>query len=420
MAIDNKTKRKELLAQLRELPPQNRAEDVSALLEARRRGEKRRPSRICGDLLPFRYAKDREVDLGDSIVSISVFANLAHYLSKQDVLALVRDASLFEKAKESLKDEKLPSSWSDCLREWSTTNPELGLEFYCEIRGMKANPRKRGTDTPAPEPKRHCVILPETRDDGAQDHPPPANVGHVSEQPKSGPSVSGAISTNVTTPPSASGPGTQQDLGRVADNTIPVDQSQPADTGDRETRKNYPALTPEAQKKIMTMTLSRCHVVVYPVEVFSELIRQAKQDVCFYRQDAGAHSYRSSGLGPSAGQFYIQASQELLKDVGQLHENGDDFVVPLSLVTRLFAAGGSSYATSIFWPTRGNITHIRKGCDVVWESAPAWIPFLNHLRSKRANIPKLSLLHTMLLSYPAGKETRVSKPFTPLLALSSS
>ncbi|KAH0430373.1 hypothetical protein CcaCcLH18_07885 [Colletotrichum camelliae] len=269
MAVDNKTKRKELLAQLRELPPQNRAEDVSALLEARRRGDKRRPSRICGDLLPYRYTIDQEVDLRDGVVSISVFANLAHYLSKQDVLALARDSSLFEKAKELLKDKDLPSSWSDCLREWSTTSPELGLEFYCEIRGMKANPRKRGSEIPVPEPKRQCVILPETRDDGALDHPPSANVGHVRKQPESGSSVSGAISTNATTPPPATELGMEQTPGtQPVDSTAPKDTShpQPTNTGDRKNLDNQPAQTPDTQKKIMFMTLSRSKTCTFDAE----------------------------------------------------------------------------------------------------------------------------------------------------------
>lgn len=130
MALDHKAKRKALLAELKALPPENKAEDIISLLDARRRGEKRRPGRICGDLLPYRYAKDREVDLGNGVVTILMFVNLAHYLSKQDILTLARDTILFEKAQESLKDEKLPSSWSDCLREWSITSPELALEFY--------------------------------------------------------------------------------------------------------------------------------------------------------------------------------------------------------------------------------------------------------------------------------------------------
>ncbi|KAK1722910.1 uncharacterized protein BDZ83DRAFT_753930 [Colletotrichum acutatum] len=280
MAVDNKTKRKELLAQLRELPPQNRAEDVSALLEARRRGDKRRPSRICGDLLPYRYTIDQEVDLRDGVVSISVFANLAHYLSKQDVLALARDSSLFEKAKELLKDKDLPSSWSDCLREWSTTSPELGLEFYCgafesiaeasetdgtplEIRGMKANPRKRGSETPVPEPKRQCVALPDTRDDDAQGHPPSANVGHVREQPESGPSVFGAISTNAATSPSASELGTEQAPGtQPVDSTAPKDTShpQPTNTGDRKNLDNQPTRTQDTQKKIIPGLRRSSHV----------------------------------------------------------------------------------------------------------------------------------------------------------------
>ncbi|KAH0441702.1 hypothetical protein CcaCcLH18_01962 [Colletotrichum camelliae] len=337
MAVDNKTKRKELLAQLRELPPQNRAEDVSALLEARRRGEKRRPSRICGDLLPYRYATHPEVDLGQEMISVSVFVNLAHYLSKQDVLALARDSSLFKKAKESLKDEELPTSWSDCLREWSNTSPELGLQFYCEIRGVQANPRKRGTDTPVPEPKRQCVILPETRDDGAQDHPPPT-AGHISEQPECVPGASEAVSTNVKTPPSASELGMEQTPGtQPVDSTAPKDTShpQPTNTGDLKNLDNQPARTPDTQKKIMFMTLSRCRVAVYPVQVFPDLIQQTRQDMQFRRREPGGCIYRSDLIRSRAGQFHILVSHEMLGKLGRSYQ--DCVVVPTSLAVPLTA-----------------------------------------------------------------------------------
>ncbi|TKW55954.1 hypothetical protein CTA1_5152 [Colletotrichum tanaceti] len=128
MSLDKKSKRKELLAQLRELSPDNTAQNIMALLEARRRGEKRRPSRICGNLLSYRYASDRKFDLGKEVITISVFTNLAHFLSRHDVLTLAQDPSCFEKAKQSLKDEEIPHSWSDCLREWSKTSAALGLD----------------------------------------------------------------------------------------------------------------------------------------------------------------------------------------------------------------------------------------------------------------------------------------------------
>ncbi|GKT97198.1 hypothetical protein Ct61P_15048 [Colletotrichum tofieldiae] len=131
MALDKKSKRKELLTQLRELSPDSTAENIIALLDARRSGDKRRPSRICGNLLSYRYASDRKVDLSKEVISISAFTNLAHFLSRHDVLTLARDPSCFEKAKQSLKDNGVPQSWSDCLREWSKESPELGLEFYC-------------------------------------------------------------------------------------------------------------------------------------------------------------------------------------------------------------------------------------------------------------------------------------------------
>lgn len=302
------------------------------------------------------------------------------------------------------------------------TRDAKALTKLLEIRGVLLKSRKRGTETPVPEPKRQRVILPGTCDGSVQGRLPAANIKCDSEQRKFENGVSGSIPTNVATLACSPEPVAQQNSGiSAADDGAQIDRSQPASTVGCDARTKYPALTPEAQKKIMTMALSRCHVVVYPIEVFSELIRQTGQDVHFYRQDSGAHAYRSSGLGPSAGKFYIQASEEVLTEIGHLCESKtpgmsvclkranvidrNDFAVPSSLVTRLFPTGGSSYATSIFWPTRGNITHVRKGCDIVWESALAWITFLNHLRSKPANITKLSLLHTLLLSYPVEQET---------------
>ncbi|TKW51597.1 hypothetical protein CTA1_2065 [Colletotrichum tanaceti] len=334
MELDNKAKRKALLAQLRELPPVNRAEDIITLLDARRRGEKRRPSRACGDLLPYRYASDPEVNLGSEIISLSVFVNLAHYLSKHDVLILARDSSLFAKAKGWLKDEELPSTWSDSLRKWSKTSPLLGLQFYCEVRCVQMNPHKRGADTPAPEPKRRCVTQSESRDARAENRSL-ANADHDSEDPEPRPSGSGVGSTNTTTMRGAHTPKTQQTPPGVqaTDTTIPVSQGQPqpADGGGSGTRNNVAALTPEAQKKIMTTALSRCHVVVYPVDVFSELIRPTGEGVRFYRPDSGAHGYRSSGFGPSAGQFYIRASQEILEELGHVCE-GEEKYLPRSVV----------------------------------------------------------------------------------------
>ncbi|WQF76287.1 hypothetical protein CDEST_01301 [Colletotrichum destructivum] len=379
-----------------------------ALLNERRRGEKRRPSRVCEDLLPYRYATHREVDLGREFISVSVFVNLAHYLSKHDVLALARDTSLFGKAKKLFTDEELPSSWSDCLREWSKTSPELGLQFYCEIRGLQANPRKRGTDTPVPETKRQCVILPEAHD-ASQNHLPSAETDRTKEPlvaNESMPNITGTISTNTTTPPRTPELGTQQTPDtRPVDNTAPEDSSRPRPTNTRDPGdlNKHPTQIPETHKKIMAMTLSRCRVAVYPVQVFPDLIQPMRQDIQFRRQEPGGLTYRSDLIRSGAGQFHIVVSQGILDKLGQRCDDQDDIVVPSSLAAALFIVGDCHLATSIFWPTRGSVTHIRKGCDVLWESVSDWAPFLNHLWTKRSHVPELCSLQTMLLSFPASE-----------------
>ncbi|KAK1711276.1 uncharacterized protein BDZ83DRAFT_119759 [Colletotrichum acutatum] len=271
---------------------------------------------------------------------------------------------------------------------------------------MKANPRKRGSETPVPEPKRQCVALPDTRDDDAQGHPPSANVGHVREQPESGPSVFGAISTNAATSPSASELGTEQAPGtQPVDSTAPKDTShpQPTNTGDRKNLDNQPTRTQDTQKKIMFMTLSRCRVAVYPVQVFPDLIQQTSQDMQFRRREPGGCIYRSDLIRSRAGQFHILVSHEILGKLGRSRKDQDCVVVPTSLAIRLFVVGDCHLATSIFWPTRGSVTHIRKGCDVVWESSPDWVLFLKHLSTIRPNVPELCSLQTMLFSYPVSE-----------------
>ncbi|KAK2005934.1 hypothetical protein LZ32DRAFT_652069 [Colletotrichum eremochloae] len=408
MALDNKAKRKALLAQLRELPTENRGEDVMALLNERRRGEKRRPSRVCGDLLPYRYATHRKVDLGVEVISVSVFVNLAHYLSKHDVLALARDTYLFKKVEELFKDEELPSSWSDCLREWSKTSPELGLQFYCEIRGLQANPRKRGTDTPVLETKRQCVIVPGTHD-APQDHLPFVETDHTREPLVANeyvPNGTGGISTNTTTPPRTPELGTQQTPDtRTVDNTAAESPSRPRPTNTDEAGdlNKHPTQIPETHKKIMAMTLSRCRVAVYPVQVFYDLIQQTRQDVQFQRREPGGSNYRSDLIRSDAGHFYVVVSQAILDKLGRCCDGQDSVVVPSSLAAALFIVEDCHLATSIFWPTRGSVTHIRRGCDVLWESVSDWAPFLNHLWTKRSHVPEICSLQTILLSYPASE-----------------
>ncbi|KZL64979.1 hypothetical protein CT0861_09537 [Colletotrichum tofieldiae] len=124
----------------------------------------------------------------------------------------------------------------------------------------------------------------------------------------------------------------------------------------------------------MTATLSRCYVAVYPVQMFADLIKQKGDNVIFSRHPTHIDSYCSHQIGLNAASFRIRVSRNVLEELG--------------------CHLGGKLEPSVL---RGSITHVRSGCDVVWDSAPDWVSFLSHLRSIRSQVSELSSLHAMLL-----------------------
>ncbi|KZL78861.1 hypothetical protein CI238_13007 [Colletotrichum incanum] len=413
MLLDNKSKRKGLQAQLKALPPDNPAENIIAFLDDRKCGKKRRPSRICSNSLPYRYEPDRKVDLGKGVITIPVFANLAHFLSKRDVLTLARDSSCFEKAKESLKDEEIPQSWSDCLREWSKENSELGLEFYCEIQGIQANTRKRRNSTLSPQSKRQRVgpnsgindtVRNTNLNTALEDMTRYLDVAKTTEARRSSSNSFLAISENdetnnrIITDMPVSSPVRSPQIRSVV-NASPVESSQSHSDSLKNQPDDNPSISLEARNNIMRTALSRCYVAAYPVQMFAGLIKQAEQDVKFSYHPSYKDGYCSHRIDSNAASFCIRASRNILEEIGCPSE-ASHFIAKFPLVARLFEACGQNYTTSVFWHLRSSVTHIREGFDVVWESVSDWVSFLNYLRSVRSQVSELSSLYKMLLSYP--------------------
>ncbi|KAK1973306.1 hypothetical protein LZ30DRAFT_32102 [Colletotrichum cereale] len=201
---------------------------------------------------------------------------------------------------------------------------------HLEVCNMQVNPRKRGNEATMPGPKRQC--RPQSKDGRDELFEPRSSPVEGEEASRAsgadeqssygnhGLSASEAIpSTTATTSHSLETVPQHAQSTRPVDNTTPEDISNPqkTDTGARENLDSHPGRLPETQKKVMAMTLSRCRVAVYPVQVFPDLIQQASQDIRFRRREPGACNYRSDLIRSGAGQFCILVSQEILDQVGQ-------------------------------------------------------------------------------------------------------
>lgn len=132
MKTDAREKQQRLLAEKKEIDTRLKHVAAEAAYESLlgRHNGGRKPSRVCLDLLPERYGETPKVNMKRDAMSISVFVNLAHFLSRQDILKLVEVEESLTKATQLLSEQPLPSSWSDCLRDWIISSPHLVREFF--------------------------------------------------------------------------------------------------------------------------------------------------------------------------------------------------------------------------------------------------------------------------------------------------
>ena len=93
--------------------------------------KKKKISRPCGDILPYRYSTGHEYNLGKDVISVVTFAHLARYLTKTQIEKLAEDKTVFEAAKEVLRgEEDFPVDWWDSYKNWKIKNRELALCFF--------------------------------------------------------------------------------------------------------------------------------------------------------------------------------------------------------------------------------------------------------------------------------------------------
>ncbi|KAF3768458.1 hypothetical protein M406DRAFT_71463 [Cryphonectria parasitica EP155] len=195
-----------------------------------------------------------------------------------------------------------------------------------EIRGVHVNPRKRETDTatntPVPEPKRQCIAVQCDHQGTTSANCPPTRVEEpgAAEVENTVDSESDTVTAkNATT--IANAPDQKAESSRktqLADEASPAETSRirGMDMGCQGKPGDATALSLEARRKIITATLSRCYVAVYPVQTFADLIKQSGQDVKFSRHSSHTEHYCSQKIGSGATGFYIRFTQDAFEEIG--------------------------------------------------------------------------------------------------------
>lgn len=75
---------------------------------------------------------------------------------------------------------------------------------------------------------------------------------------------------------------------------------------------------------------------------------------------------------------------------------------PSRVLNNLLAESSHICVTSVFWPTRGSILHVRRGLDIVWDEQSDWVRFCGHLQGMRSEIEELGSMHQMVVAFPTG------------------
>ncbi len=96
-----------------------------------RYSKKKKITRPCGDVLPYRYLPNQQYDLRHDVISIVTFAHLARYLTKTQIESIAGHKSSLKRAKQLLEEEKhFPFDWWDCYVKWTKMNRKLALCFF--------------------------------------------------------------------------------------------------------------------------------------------------------------------------------------------------------------------------------------------------------------------------------------------------
>ncbi|KAM5369929.1 hypothetical protein ACJZ2D_008728 [Fusarium nematophilum] len=318
MSMDKKARRKELRAQLRALSPDDRTEDILSLLDERCNGGKRRPGRICKDLLPYRYSAQRHTALGKGCC----LHLRAHQLGSLSIEGRRADSGQRPAVLGGVQGHQANSDQTPNISNW-----------------RRRKRRKRGNSGIGPAPKRHQVMVlgdddaDRTRESSpARDSEPSSQsdadelavtAAHAEEHEEEG--LARHNPDQVSLEPGETN-------GNRPSSQIDAEVSHAGQTRSREARIMNPApsreeaeplavseATPSSSdtgKRLLAVALSRCHVAVFPLQLFSDLIANARRDVEFARRGSEADGLRSRPIGADAARFCIQISHRVLEGAG--------------------------------------------------------------------------------------------------------
>ncbi|KAI0836071.1 hypothetical protein F5Y06DRAFT_109053 [Hypoxylon sp. FL0890] len=118
------------------------------------------PSRLCLDILSYRYSPYRFTDLGKERLTIQKFTQLIRYMTKSQIEAIAACSLIFEEVISILPEEKdFHPSWYEHFLSWKGSNLKLAILFLQEVTGA-IEEQEASHDQPRPKRQRVDLSMP--------------------------------------------------------------------------------------------------------------------------------------------------------------------------------------------------------------------------------------------------------------------